>query len=123
MLKLQILFYIGIAIAVGYALTLLVSEPFLSMAELDTQVYLENANSLRGNRYRCSGTVENALAWSPDDGRLFSVRVEGETREEVLPILVPADFNHLNIQKGQAYQVSLEVVEKGILRARDLRKK
>lgn len=121
--KYHILFYAVIAIAVGYALKLLVSEPFLNMAELNVNTYLDNANSLRGNQYRCSGVIDSALAWSPSAGRLLSVRVGPEGTGELVPVIVPAEFNEINIQKGQAYQFSLEVVESGILIAQDLRKK
>jgi hypothetical protein len=122
-IKFHILFYAVIAIAVGYALKLLVSEPFLNMTELDVNTYLDNANSLRGNEYRCSGVIDSSLAWSQSAGRLLSVMVGPEETAELVPVIVPAEFNDLNIQKGQTYQFSLEVVEDGILIAQDLRKK
>lgn len=122
-LKLHILFYAVIAIAVGYALKLLVDEPFLNMTELEVNSYLDNANSLRGNQYRCTGVIDSALAWSPTSGRLLSVRMDSDGGPEFVPVLVPAQFNDLNIQKGQGYQFHVEVVENGVLRAQDLRKK
>jgi len=121
--KYHILFYALIAIAVGYALKLLVSEPFLNMTELNVGIYLDNANSLRGNEYRCSGMIDSSLAWSESEGRLLSVRVGATGAEELVPVIVPTQFNDMNIQKGQTYQFSLEVVEYGFLMAKDLRKK
>ena len=118
-LKLQIVFYVLVAIGLGYGLTLVVNEPFLALDELNTATYLDNANSLRGNAYKFSGTIANALAWSPEEGRLVSV----ETGDNVLPVLIPVSFNSMNIQKGQAYQFSVEILDKGIIRAKDLQKK
>jgi hypothetical protein len=86
--------------------------------ELDPAAYLENANSLRGNVYRLEGRVAESLAWSPDSGRLIAV----ETGGEILPILVTADFNTLNIQKEQRLVFLVEVDAQGILRTRKVDK-
>ena len=72
------------------------SDPFRTVAELDVPAYLDNANSLRGNVYKSDGEVSNSLAWSPTSGRLIAVDVG----EETIPVLVTADFNAMNIQKG-----------------------
>jgi hypothetical protein len=53
---------------------------------------------------------------------LFSIEVTGRTGVEVLPVLVPIEFNRLNIQKGQRFQFKLEVDELSVLRTRDLDK-
>ena len=87
---------------------------------MDVAAYLDNANSLRGNVYKVSGTVDAALAWSPADGRLFSVVADGGT--DMLPLLVPPEFNHINVQKGQRFSFKIEVGDKGILKAEDMRK-
>jgi hypothetical protein len=41
---------------------------------------------------------------------------------DVLPVLIPAEFNHVNIQKGQRFIFKTEVDEKGILKAKGLTK-
>ena len=74
-----------------------VSDPYRTLAPLDVPAYLDNANSLRGNTYKVSATISNQLAWSPTAGRLYAVEVEN--RGEILPILIPAQFNDINIQK------------------------
>ena len=61
--------------------------------------YLENSNSLRGNVYKLDATISQSLDWSPTGGRLFSVEVGAD----VLPILVPASFNHFNLERGQRF--------------------
>ena len=104
------------------------SNPFRTIPALDTASYLENANSLRGNVYRIDGVVDNALSWSPTLGRLISVTVGQEDNQkdsqttDRVAILVPVNFNHINLQKGQRYQFKVEVVKDGIIEARDLRK-
>ena len=97
-----------------------VSDPFRTLTPLDVGAYLENANSLRGNVYKVTATVQTQLAWSPSVGRLYSVEVEGGGN--LLPVLVVPRFNEVNIQKGQRYFLKLEVGDRGILRVQDLRK-
>lgn len=108
------------AITGGYLLYSQVSDPYRTMTPLDVPAYLEDANSLRGNVYKISATVDTQLAWSPAGGRLYSVQVENGA--DVLPILIPAQFNALNMQKGQRYFFKIEVGDKGILRVQDVRK-
>jgi hypothetical protein len=108
------------AMAGGWILYKSVSDPYRTLTQLDISAYLENANSLRGNVYKLDGIVDTQLAWAPGTGRLYSVEVDGRT--DVLPVMLPAEFNSVNIQKGQRYFFKLEVGEKGILMVRDIRK-
>jgi hypothetical protein len=108
------------AMAGGWALYKSVSDPYRTLMPLDVSVYLENANSLRGNVYKLNATVDAQLAWAPQQGRLYSVDVDG--RNDILPVMIPASFNSMNIQKGQRYFFKIEVGEKGILRVQDIRK-
>jgi hypothetical protein len=96
------------------------SQPFRTVAPLDVQTYLENANSLRGNVYKVEGEVLNSLGWSPTKGRLIAVSVDDG--KQVVPVLVTTDFSHVNIQRGQRFIFLLEVDDKGILRTKDLTK-
>jgi hypothetical protein len=116
---------VGLAVAVagGWFAYRHVSDPFRTLQPLDVAAYLENGNSLRGNIYKVTGTIANSLSWSPTEGRLFSIEVENRKEGiDVLPLLIPADFNGLNVQQGQRYIFKIEVVEKGLLRAQDIRK-
>lgn len=110
------------AIVGGWFLYRNVSDPYRTLTPMDVPVYLENANSLRGNVYKISGTVGDHLAWSREAGRLYSIEVGEKGQIDVLPLLIPAEFNRLNIQKGQRYFFKIEVGDKGILRAHDIRK-
>ena len=108
------------AMAGGWMLYRTVSDPYRTLTPLDVSAYLNNANSLRGNVYKLEVVVDTQLAWAPSRGRLYSV--ETSEHSEVLPVMIPAAFNAVNLQKGQRYFLRLEVAEKGILRVQDIRK-
>jgi hypothetical protein len=110
------------AIGGGYLLYHQISDPYRTLASLEVPIYLENANSLRGNIYKIEGTVLNSLVWSPTEGRLFSVEVQSGSTTDVLPVMIPSEFNHVNVQKGQRFYFKVEVDSKGILKTQDLRK-
>ncbi|MEO8204750.1 MAG: hypothetical protein ABI615_01125 [Chthoniobacterales bacterium] len=95
-------------------------DPYRKYEKLDVGTYLENSNSLRGNTYKIEGEVMNDLAWSPTEGRLFSFGVDKNA--SVIPILIPTTLNSVNIQKGQRFVILLEVMDNGILRAREIAK-
>ena len=114
-----IVVFLAASLGGGYYLYNTVSDPYRTLNQLDTQSYLQNSNSLRGNTYKVSGTIENQLSWSPI-GRLFSVDVEDSS--DVLPILVPPEFNQINIQKGQKFYFQVEVGDKGLLKAKGIKK-
>ena len=94
------------------------SDPFRTVAALPVADYLENSNSLRGNVYKLDATVSKSIDWSANAGRLFAV----EAGSEVLAVLVPPQFNAINIERGQRFIFKLEVAEKGILRVQEVRK-
>lgn len=108
------------AIVGGWLLFKNISDPYRTLTALDVPAYLKSADSLRGNVYKLNATVAAQLAWAPSEGRLYSVEVN--ERDDILALLIPAEFNSLNIQKGQHYFFKIEVVDKGILRVRDIRK-
>lgn len=92
------------------------ADPYRTLAVLDVQSYMQNANSLRGNVYKVEGEVSNSLAWSPNSGRLIAVDVA----EDVLPVMVTPEFNAINIQKGQKFLFVVEVDDKGVLKTQKL---
>ena len=93
-------------------------DPFRKIAALPVQDYLQNSNSLRGNIYKLEGVISQALAWSTTAGRLFSVDANGQD----LPVLVPPELNRINIERGQRFFFKIEVGDKGILKAQDVKK-
>jgi len=80
--------------------------------------YLENANALRGNTYRVQGTVEEQLRWTRDRGRLISVTVDGGAP---VPVLVPQELSHVNIEKNSRLSFVVQVGDNGLLVAVDVR--
>ncbi len=115
------------AISAGRFLVGRVNDPYRTLAPLDVPAYLENANSLRGNSYKISASIWNYLASDTATGRLFSVETGGSGSgnggpAEILPLFIPAEFNGVNIQKGQHFNFSVEVNEKGILTVKSLTK-
>jgi hypothetical protein len=116
-----VLILVAGALAGGAYFWMTLSDPYRTLAPIDIGVYLDNANSLRGNVYKFSGTIDSELAWSPTGGRLFSVLADG-SKTDVVPLLVPAELNYINIQKDQRYNFKIEVGDKGILTASDLKK-
>jgi hypothetical protein len=105
----------------GAYLWITLADPYRTLAPIDVPAYLDNANSLRGNVYKLTGTIDSELAWSPTQGRLFSVLADGG-KSEVLPLLIPPAFDHINIQKDQRFSFKIQVGDKGILKAADMRK-
>lgn len=116
------------AISAGRFLVTRVNDPYRTLASLDVPAYLENANSLRGNSYKVSAVIWNYLGSTTQAGRLFSVEVGGNAggnsggNSEILPLFIPAEFNSVNIQKGQHFNFSVEVNDKGILTVKSLKK-
>ena len=109
------------ALGGGAYLWTTLSDPYRTLTPIDVETYLDNANSLRGNVYKMTGTIDSQLAWSPTKGRLFSVISDGG-KADVLPLLIPPEFDHINIQKDQRFSFKIEVGDKGILKAADMRK-
>ena len=118
-LSLALVLVLGLA-GGGYWVYSQINDPFRTLTVLPLTSYLENSDGLRGNIYRISVTVANQLAWSPSEGRLYSAEIEDTG--DVVAVMVPATFNAVNLQKGQHFKFEIEVGEKGILRARNLRK-
>lgn len=120
-LGLALLVLLGLSVG-GYFAYSAVRDPFRTLTPLDVGSYLENSNSLRGNVYKVDGTIESALGWSPTVGRLFSVQLKSADGNDMIAVLVPTEFNHLNIQRGQQFSFRIEVSGNGVLLAQDLRK-
>ena len=98
------------------------SDPYRTLSPIDIPTYLDNSDSLRGNVYKLTGTIDSELAWSPTQGRLFSVVADGGDKSDIVPLLIPAALNYINIQKNQRFFFKIEVGDKGILTASDMKK-
>ncbi len=83
---------------------------------------MENANSLRGNVYKVQGTVDISLGWNPAKGRMFSILVEQEDGSGPLPVLMPEELNHINVQRGQRFNLRVEIGGGGVVVVQDMKK-
>jgi len=86
-----------------------------SAVSLSVSEYLKNANSLRGNVYSLKGTVEERLKWTPDRGRLVSLDVENGATSSPVPVLIPQEFGHVNIDRGATMGFVVKVGRDGLL--------
>lgn len=89
-----------------------------TVEQLNPDLYLENANSLRGNTYKMDVEIQSALGNSPKQGRLFSVQLNSASKNGapvIVPVLIPPALGSLTIQKGQKYLMKVKVVENGLL--------
>ena len=93
-------------------------DEFGGVKELDVDEYLENANSLLGNTYVITGVVDDLLRWTPDSGRLFSIKCDGEP----MAVLVPREFSGQSIDPGEEFKLRVEVRKGGTLVTRAIKK-
>lgn len=104
------------AIAGGWLLKSRVSDPYRTTPAFQAAEYYKDSNSLRGNTFKLDGVVGDQLRFTKD-GRLFAVEAEGNP----VPVIVPQKLNDVNIRKGQRYLFRVEVGEKGIIRALEIK--
>jgi hypothetical protein len=97
-------------------------NPYRTVEILKPADYMENANSLRGNTYQVEGVISSSLGSSPEQGRLFGLRISYADKEWPLPILVPRDYRELNLQKGQRYRLKVKVNDRGLLEVEEMSK-
>jgi hypothetical protein len=95
-------------------------SPYRTTPEFPIEEYLATSGTLRGNTYRLEGTVLNSIAWSPEAGRLISVKPSGS--DAPIPVILPATLPEANVQKGQRFHFQVEVRESGIIYATGLTK-
>jgi len=116
----------GVLLLVGLIAVMILSKKgpdrYATTETLNVHDYLENANSLRGNVYKITGTIDNQLAWTQNAGKLYSVKVETSGSTELIPVLVPANLNNLNLQKGQRFIIQVEVDTGGLLKVKNMEK-
>jgi hypothetical protein len=106
----------------GYWILVRLQDPYRTLQALDVASYLENSDSLRGNVYKVDGTIQSALGWSAESGRLFSVEVSSVKGKDYIPVLIPPELSEVNIQKGQRYSMKLEVRHDGVMKVLEMKK-
>lgn len=81
---------------------------------LDVEELLENGNSLRGNEYTVTGTVDEKLRWDSSTGRVVSLIVESSTGDQPIPIVIPKQFKRINIERNQRYSFKVQFQQGGV---------
>lgn len=100
------------------------AQHFSNLSELSITDFHNNANSLSGNEYRISGKVVEKLKWTSDRGQLISLSTDqGEGKEGMLGIMVPAGIDQVNLEKGHSYTFKVEINREGLPVALDVKAK
>lgn len=112
---------IAAVVAGAYLFVGRAQDPFAGVTHLDVNDFMENANSLRGNSYQLRCRIDERLDnWTSREGRFFAVLAVDGNNEGPLPLIIPPEFNHVNIQRGQEYRAKVIVGDNGVLILQEL---
>ena len=89
-------------------------ESFAGLNALDVRDLLDNGNSLRNNEYLVEGKIDERFFRDGNASSVVSVRVKASSGEEIVPVMIPAKFNNLNIEREQRYAFKVKFEEGGI---------
>ncbi|MFM2198408.1 MAG: hypothetical protein RLZZ505_1840 [Verrucomicrobiota bacterium] len=89
-------------------------ESFAGTNPLVVQDLLDNGNSLRNNEYLIEGKIDERFFRDGNTSSVVSVRVKAESGEEIVPVMIPAKFNNLNIEREQRYAFKVRFEQGGI---------
>ncbi|MFM2241763.1 MAG: hypothetical protein RLZ97_618 [Verrucomicrobiota bacterium] len=89
-------------------------EGKISGTPLDMEMFVENANSLRGNSYTVEGTIDGKLQWTTDRGQVISLKVDSPGGPHFIGIEIPQDLAAVNIEREQSYQFLVRIRDGGI---------
>ena len=95
-------------------------ESFTGVNPLTVQDLLDNGNSLRNNEYLIEGKIDERFFRDGNTSSIVSVRVKAESGEEIVPVMIPAKFNKLNIEREQRYAFKVRFEQGGIPVATDI---
>lgn len=104
----------------GFVLFKTGADPLRTLEEFPAETYLRNHETVLGSRFRAELILDADLGGVLGKGRLFSFRSQSTGR--LLPILVPDNIGEAVFDKGQRYQLELEVRTGGMIFANSCRK-
>lgn len=111
----------AVALAIGcFYLFKTGSDPLRTLEEFPIESYLRNHESVLGSRFRAELVLDADLGGELGKGRMFSFRNQSTGR--ILPILIPDNIGQSVFDKGQRYQLELEVRAGGVIYANSCRK-
>ena len=114
------LLVIGIAVAIVIAVfagKLLLSKKSASFADVNplvVQDLLDNGVSLRDYEYFVEGKVVERFIRRANSASVISLRVKSDSKEEIIPIKIPANLIKGNIEREQSYAFKVKIDEGGI---------
>ncbi len=98
------------------------AQHFANTSELSIEEFRENANSMSGNEYQVTGKISEKLKWTSDRGQLISLSTEqAEGQQGNIGIMVPADINQVNLEKGHSYTFKVTINREGLPVALDVK--
>ena len=95
-------------------------KSFTDINPLVVQDLLDNGNSLRNNEYLIEGKIDERFFRDGNTSSVVSVRMKAESSEEIVPVVIPAKFNKLNIEREQRYAFKVRFEQGGIPVATDI---
>lgn len=96
------------------------SDPLRTLEEFPVETYMRNHEAVLGSRFRAELILDADLGGQLGKGRLFSFRSPSTGR--ILPILISDSIGQATFDKGQRYQLELEVRTGGVIYANSCRK-
>ena len=106
--------------AIGFFVMNRSNDPMKGVTPLSVSDYKQSSDSLQGNTYKLTGTVMEKLLWTPEHGQVVRIDVSDTNGSGSLGVLVPPEFNGMNINVGETFTMKVEVIEKGKLVALEL---
>jgi hypothetical protein len=111
----------AVALAIGgYMLFKTGADPLRTLEEFPIESYLRNHEAVLGSRFRAELILDADLGGELGKGRMFSFRSQSTGR--ILPVLIPDSIGQSVFDKGQRYQLELEVRTGGIIYANSCKK-
>lgn len=95
-------------------------KSFTDINPLVVQDLLDNGNSLRNNEYLIEGKIDERFFRDGNTSSVVSIRMKAESGEEIVPVMIPAKFNKLNIEREQRYAFKVRFEQGGIPVATDI---
>lgn len=100
---------------VGYFAYKYLSDPYRTIEPFSVDRYLADFQPLTGSKFKADLKVQADLGWKENIGRLMVFTVSNDSRP--ILVLIPPKLSGIFFNKGQTYQVSLEVGEGGLIYA------
>jgi hypothetical protein len=101
--------------SVGYFAIRYLDDPYRTMEPFSVDKYFVDYQPLAGSKFKADMKVTADLGWKENTGRLMVFTVGNDARP--LSVLIPPKLSGIFFEKGQTYQISLEVGEGGLLYA------